>query len=99
MVYAERIYNDGKDVTAEVIKRLTAPDAKSQTMANIKDLDWDVATIRAFGIIPCPYHRYYYKTKDMLNDELEEFKKGRIRAEVVMEVDKRNYLKCTKTLI
>lgn len=89
MVYAERIYNDGKDVTAEIIDRLTAPDTKSQTMANIKELDWDVATIRAFGIVPCPYHRYYYKTKDMLNDELEEFKKGRTRAEVVMEVEKK----------
>ena len=89
MVYAERVYNDGKDVTAEIIDRLTAPDTKSQTMANIKDLDWDVATIRAFGVIPCPYHRYYYKTKDMLNDELEEFKKGRTRAEVVMDVEKK----------
>ncbi len=89
MVYAERIYNEGKDVTSEVIRRLTAPEAKSQTMANIKDLDWDVATIRAFGVIPCPYHRYYYKTRDMLKDELEEFKKGRTRAEVVMEVEKK----------
>ena len=88
MVYAERIYNDGKDVTDEVIRRLTAHDAKSQTMANIKDLEWDVATIKAFGVIPCPYHRYYYKTRDMLNDELEEFKKGKTRAEVVMEVEK-----------
>lgn len=89
MVYAERVYLDGNEVTSEIIKRLTDPDTKSQTMANIKDLEWDVATIRAFGVIPCPYHRYYYKTKDMLNDELEEFKKGRTRAEVVMEVEKK----------
>lgn len=89
MVYAERVYLDGNEVTSEIIKRVTDPDTKSQTMANIKDLEWDVATIRAFGVIPCPYHRYYYKTKDMLNDELEEFKKGRTRAEVVMEVEKK----------
>lgn len=89
MVYAERVYNDGKDVTDEVIKRLTSPDTKSQTMANIKALGWDVATFKAFGVIPCPYHRYYYKTKDMLNEELESFKTGRTRAEVVMELEEK----------
>lgn len=89
MVYAEKVYLDGNDVTAEVLKELTSPDSKTQTMANIKGFDWDIATMRAFGIIPCPYHRYYYKTRDMLNSELEEFKKGKTRAEVVMEVEKK----------
>lgn len=89
MVYAEKIYLDGNDVTAEILKELTSPDSKTQTMANIKGFDWDIATIRAFGVIPCPYHRYYYKTRDMLNSELEEFKKGKTRAEVVMEVEKK----------
>ena len=87
MVYAERIYLDGKDVTAEIIEKITAPDAESQTMANIKDLDWDVPFIKAAGIIPCAYHRYYYKKKDMLEAELEEFKKGKTRAEVVMKLE------------
>ena len=87
MVYAERIYLDGKDVTAEIIEKITAPDAESQTMANIKDLDWDVPFIKAAGIIPCAYHRYYYKKKDMLESELEEFKKGKTRAEVVMKLE------------
>lgn len=89
MVYAEKVYLDGNDVTAEILKELTSPDSKTQTMANIKGFDWDIATIRAFGVIPCPYHRYYYKTRDMLNSELEEFKKGKTRAEVVMEVEKK----------
>ena len=87
MVYAERVYLDGKDVTAKIIEEITAPDAKSQTMANIKDLDWDVPFIKAAGLIPCPYHRYYYKKKDMLEAELEEFKKGKTRAEVVMKLE------------
>lgn len=87
MVYAERVYLDGNDVTGEIIKKITAQDAESQTMANIKDLDWDVAFIKAAGLIPCPYHRYYYKKKDMLESELEEFKKGETRAEVVMRLE------------
>lgn len=89
MVYAERVYLDRKDVTEEIFKLLTSKDNKSQTMANIKDLEWDVATAKAFKVIPCPYHRYYYKKNEMLSSELEEFKKGKTRAEVVMEVEKK----------
>lgn len=89
MVYAERVYLDGKDVTSKLIDILTGNNSKSQTMANIAALDWDPATIKAFGVIPCPYHRYYYKKQEMLNHELEEFKNGKTRAEVVKEVEKR----------
>ncbi|WP_300381458.1 6-phospho-beta-glucosidase [Clostridium sp.] len=89
MVYAERVYLDKKDVTEEVLELLTAKDTKSQTMANIKAIDWDVATVKAFKVIPCAYHRYYYKRNEMVASELEEFKKGRTRAEVVMEVEKK----------
>ena len=32
--------------------------------------------------------RYYYKKRDMLEHELEEYKKGQTRAEVVMAVEK-----------
>lgn len=89
MVYAERVYLDRQNVTKKVIDLITAPDGKVQTMANIKGHEWDVAFIKSAGIIPCPYHRYYYKTRDMLSGELEDFKKGQTRAEVVMEVEKR----------
>lgn len=88
MVYAERIYLDRKDVTSEVIEKMTSPDSETQTMANIKGFEWDVAFIKASGLIPCPYHRYYYKKRDMLESELEEFKKGETRAEVVMKLEK-----------
>lgn len=89
MVYAERVYLDGGDVTSQLIDILTNNNSKSQTMANIAALDWDPATIKAFGVLPCPYHRYYYKKQEMLNHELEEFKNGKTRAEVVKEVEKR----------
>lgn len=88
MVYAEKVYLDGKDVTSKVIDLLINNSSKSQTMANIAALDWDSATIKAFGVLPCPYHRYYYKKQEMLNHELEEFKRGKTRAEVVKEVEK-----------
>ena len=80
MVYGLKAKLDGVDVTKEVVERLAE---SSMTMQNIKDLPFNADFIRALGIIPCPYHKYYYKTKDMLESELEEFKEGKVRGQVV----------------
>ena len=87
MVYGQRVYIDGNDVTAEVMEKMLNSD-NSQSMANIAAMGWDPAFIKATGLMPCPYHRYYYKKRDMLEHELEEYKKGQTRAEVVMAVEK-----------
>lgn len=87
MVYGQRVYLDGKDVTEEVIEKSLNAET-SQSMANIAAMGWDPAFIKATGVMPCPYHRYYYKKKDMLDHEIEEYKKGQTRAEVVMDVEK-----------
>ena len=86
MVYAERAYLDGKDVSNEVIEKMIFSEDE-HSMANIKALGWDAAFIRAFGVMPCPYHRYYYKKRDMLSDELKEYEEGKTRAEVVMKLE------------
>ena len=88
MVYGQSVYVDGKDVTAEALDRMIN-DEKTQTMANIAAMGWDPAFIKATGVFPCPYHRYYYKKRDMLEHEIEAYKKGQTRAEVVMEVEKK----------
>lgn len=44
-------------------------------MNNIPDLDWEPEFIRALGVLPCSYHRYYYQTQKMLEEELEAYKK------------------------
>lgn len=87
MVYGQRVYLDGNDVTTEVMEKMLNSD-NSQSMANIAAMGWDPAFIKATGLMPCPYHRYYYKKRDMLEHELEEYKKGQTRAEVVMAVEK-----------
>ncbi len=84
MVYGLNVRLDGNDVTKEVIEKFT----KSKvTMQNIKDIDYNCDFVRALDLIPCPYHRYYYKTKEMLADELEEFSKGKTRGEVVKSLE------------
>lgn len=89
MVYAERVYLDGEDVTKELVNKMLNSNSESQSMANIVALGWDPAFIKATGVLTCPYHRYYYKKRDMLDHEIEDYKKGQTRAEVVMDVEKK----------
>ena len=80
MVYGLKVKLDGIDVTKEAVEKLAE---SSMTMQNIKDLPFNGEFIRALGVIPCAYHKYYYKTKEMLESELEEFKEGKVRGQVV----------------
>ena len=67
------------------------PDQKREQegsgVANIRDNKFNYEQVKDLGILPCPYHRYYYITDDMLKDELEEYKKGETRAEVVKRTE------------
>ncbi|RDY25994.1 6-phospho-beta-glucosidase [Romboutsia weinsteinii] len=84
MVYGLDVSLDGKDVTKEAVDRFVKADI---TMQNIKAIDFNSDFIKSLGAIPCPYHRYYYKAKEMLEDELLEFAEGKCRAEVVKELE------------
>ncbi|MBB6214377.1 6-phospho-beta-glucosidase [Anaerosolibacter carboniphilus] len=84
MVYGREIYLDGERVTSEVLTKLG--EGASLTMKNIKDLQWDKDLIRSLGMLPCPYHRYFYMTDEMLEEE-KNAGEG-TRAEQVMEIEK-----------
>jgi len=45
--------------------------------------------VKDLHIIPCMYHRYYYITDDMLQEEIEAFKEGKTRAEEVKRTEAR----------
>jgi len=87
MVYGKKIYIDGEDVTNEVLEKLI--NESSFTMKNIPDLAWDKELIKALGVLPCPYHRYFYLRDEMLNEEKESYYAHRTtRAIKVMEIEK-----------
>jgi 6-phospho-beta-glucosidase len=86
MVYGLNVYLDGRKITSQVIDQLT--DAKSNiTMQNIVNLGWEPDFIRALGVLPCPYHRYYYQTSKMLAEEQEAARTVGTRAEVVKKLE------------
>ncbi|GKT28902.1 Glycoside hydrolase, family 4 like protein, partial [Aduncisulcus paluster] len=79
LVWGKRIWLDGERIDDKVFDLIA--DGESMTMKNIPDLKWDGTFLKTLGMLPCPYHRYYYLTKDMLEDEIEASKDGKTRAE------------------
>lgn len=81
----------GNERTAELIDIFYNPaqaeDRKDAGVANIKDIKFNYEQIKDLGMLPCPYHRYYYVADDMLKSELEEYEKGETRAEVVKKTE------------
>src|SRR5699024_6396257 len=88
MVYGLNVYLDGELYTERYIEKQTSGDYSSGTMKNIADLKWEPEFIRALQAIPCPYHRYYYKTDEMLEEEKKAAESKGSRAEVVQQLEK-----------
>lgn len=86
MVYGKKIFLDGSDVTNRVVDAI-ADGKMGAIVKNIKDFEWDADFIKSLGMMPCPYHKYYYETQEMLESELKEFAKGETRAEVVKRLE------------
>jgi len=85
MVWVHNVTLRGKDVTAQVIDLLS--DGEKMSMNNIKDIPWPASFLKALGAIPCPYHRYFYQTSAMLEEEIEAAAERGTRAEQVMKVE------------
>ncbi len=86
MVWVHQVLQNGKDVTGKVLDMLC--DGAALTMNNIKEEPWPPEFLRAVGAIPCPYHRYFYQTKEMLAEEISAAAERGTRAEQVMKVEK-----------
>ena len=86
LVYGLEVYLDGKVITEEVLDKLTS--GAEMTMKNIVDLGWEKEFIKALKVLPCPYHRYYYQTSKMLEQETKEFEEQGMRAQVVQSLEK-----------
>lgn len=87
-IFATDVFVDGVSVMDEIVEKyanISADDAIA--MKNFVSHPYSPAFIRGLHAIPCPYHNYYYFTKEQLEDEQQEFKEGRVRGEVVSKVE------------
>ena len=89
MVYALNVYLDGEDVTKRVLELSTDPEkGMAITMKNIMPVNYESEFIKALGVLPCPYHSYYYRKDQQLNEELEQLKTGTVRSLQVKQIEK-----------
>lgn len=86
MVYGLDVYLDGGSIMDQVLDELGNPNSQ-WSMKNIEAKNWEPSFVKGLGVIPCPYHRYYYKTKDMLEEEQKAAQEKGTRAEVVQQVE------------
>ena len=82
MVFGTKVEVGGVDRTNDLIEALANGEI-GQIVRNISDFSWNAEFIRGLGMMPCPYHKYYYQREKMLAEELKEFAKGQTRAEIV----------------
>jgi len=87
LIWGLKVWVSGKDVTEKTLELWGNPD--SFTMKNIKGVPWGEEFLKTLRLLPCPYHRYYYKTEHMLEEELKDAAPGGkgTRAEVVKAVE------------
>ncbi|SHJ16533.1 6-phospho-beta-glucosidase [Clostridium amylolyticum] len=85
LVWGRNIYKDGINVTQEVLEFIAK--GKSPNMENIPDIELNKELIEALGVLPCPYHRYYYLSDTMLQKCLKDAEEKGTRGEVVRELE------------
>ncbi|MGO1041921.1 6-phospho-beta-glucosidase [Clostridioides difficile] len=83
MVYGLKVYLDGEEVTDTVLEKMGTK-AKQHTMKNIDLINWDLDMLKALGVMPSPYHRYFYMYPELLEKAL---KKEETRGETVKKVE------------
>jgi len=85
-IFVTDVFVDGESVFPELLEKYIANNANT-TMRNIEALEYSEDLIRGLNAIPCPYHNYYFFTKEQLETQLEEYKDGKVRGEVVKKVE------------
>ncbi|YCA42744.1 6-phospho-beta-glucosidase LicH [Bacillus sp. JZ8] len=87
MVFGLDVFLDGVSIKEKVLKEMGNPE-NAMTMKNIAGVAWNSDFLQALDAIPCGYHRYYYKTDEMLAEEIRASQEEGTRAEVVKELEK-----------
>ncbi|HCN61637.1 6-phospho-beta-glucosidase [Mammaliicoccus fleurettii] len=78
----------GNDVTEQLNKKLV--EDASSLPSNIFDVSFFEEQLQQMNLIPCGYHRYYYRAEEMLEHALKEYHDPEIgtRAEQVRQTEK-----------
>ncbi len=69
-----KVYDEkGKDITSQIIEAIYDPNVDDGVPANIFNVKYFKEQLLQMNMIPCGYHRYYYREEEMLAHGLEEY--------------------------
>ncbi|MBV7389705.1 6-phospho-beta-glucosidase [Enterococcus alishanensis] len=77
--------NHGNDVTMDIIEKMYEED--NGLPKNIFDIPFYHEQLEQMKMIPCGYHRYYYRQEEMLEHALEEYQTIGTRAQQVKQTE------------
>ena len=87
-IFATDVFVDGVSVFDELMEKYATLKAEDTIqMKNFDALKYSSSFLKGLHAIPCPYHNYYFFTKEQLEEEKEQFKTGTVRGEVVSKTE------------
>ncbi|MDF2656490.1 MAG: family 4 glycosyl hydrolase, alpha-galactosidase/6-phospho-beta-glucosidase [Bacillota bacterium] len=87
MNFVRDVFLDGISIMDALLKQYGEESLREKIEA-ISDTVWDLDFMKSLRMIPSPYHRYFYRTKTMLEEEQESLKSGGSRAMRVQEIER-----------
>ena len=83
-----RVWDEnGDEVTQDIIEAMYKDDVDAGIPANIHDMPFFKEQLVEMGMIPCGYHRYYYRQEEMLAHGIEEYKTIGTRGQQVKKTE------------
>lgn len=87
-LWGREVRYNGENRIAEVLGKILEEEENIPANLRTKS-NWVKEQIEDLKMIPCPYHKYYYLTDEMLTEQLQEVRSGKgTRGEQVKAVEK-----------
>jgi 6-phospho-beta-glucosidase len=87
LLWGRNITVNGEDITEKMIA-LVCEDVQKETLKNIPDIDFEPEFLKALGMLPISYLKYFYLAPQMLKDCQHAAETVGTRGEVVKKVEK-----------
>jgi len=85
-IFATDVFLDGESVFEQVMQKYIE-NTKNASMRNVNAFEYSPDLVKGLDAIPCFYLNYYFFTKEQLDLQLKEYEEGRVRGEVVKQVE------------
>lgn len=87
-IFATDVFVNGVSRFDELLNKYASlKEEDTIQMKNFVSLPYSSSFIKGLKAIPCPYHNYYFFTKEQLEEEQEQFQTGTVRGEVVSKTE------------